>query len=179
VSTRDYELLSRWHVAGTVSEVAGVFEDVDSLPRWWPSVYLSIDRIADGDADGVGRVTDQVTTGWLPYTLRWVATLTEPVTEEGFAFTARGDFDGTGRWIFEQEGPEVVVTIDWRITADKPLIRRLSWLLKPVFAANHRWSMARGEESLRLELRRRRPAETSVAQIALPPAATFRSRFSR
>jgi hypothetical protein len=29
-------------------------------------------------------------------------------------------------------------------------------LLRPVFAANHKWPMARGEQSLRLELRRRR-----------------------
>jgi hypothetical protein len=49
-----------------------------------------------------------------------------------------------------------VITYNWRVSAIKPLLRWLSWLLRPVFAANHRWAMARGEESLRLELRRRR-----------------------
>jgi hypothetical protein len=29
-------------------------------------------------------------------------------------------------------------------------------LFKPIFSANHRWAMARGEESLRRELSRRR-----------------------
>src|SRR5579859_6561859 len=34
-------------------------------------------------------------------------------------------------------------------------MRDLSFLLRPVFAANDDWAMARGEESLRLELERR------------------------
>ena len=55
----------------------------------------------------------------------------------------------------------------------KPLLRRLSWLLKPVFAANHHWAMARGEESLALELRRRRHPDQPEA-VPPPPPATFR-----
>jgi hypothetical protein len=31
-------------------------------------------------------------------------------------------------------------------------LRYLSFLFKPFFSANHRWAMARGEESLRREL---------------------------
>jgi len=30
----------------------------------------------------------------------------------------------------------------------------LSFLLKPIFCANHGWAMARGEESLKIELAR-------------------------
>jgi hypothetical protein len=52
----------------------------------------------------------------------------------------------------------VDVSYDWRIRADKPLLRWLSFLLKPVFRWNHHWAMARGEESLRAELVRRRSA---------------------
>jgi hypothetical protein len=49
----------------------------------------------------------------------------------------------------------VDILFDWRLDANKPLIRYLSFLLKPIFAANHRWAMARGEEGLRSELARR------------------------
>jgi len=52
-----------------------------------------------------------------------------------------------GRWTFEQDGPCVAITYDWRIRADKPLLRRLSWLLKPIFEANHRWAMARAKRA--------------------------------
>ena len=164
----DYEFVTVWRVPGTIAEVTAVLSDGRTLPRWWPSVYVSVVPLERGDADDVGSVTEVQTTGWLPYTLRWKLTLTEPITDKGFALTADGDLNGTGRWTFVQEGPEVVITYDWRISAAKPLLRRLSWLLKPAFAANHRWAMARGEESLRLELRRRR-ATTEVERAAVPP----------
>ena len=48
------------------------------------------------------------------------------------------------------------MTYVWTVQARKPLIRSLSFLLKPVFEANHRWAMARGEEGLTRELLLRR-----------------------
>ena len=81
---------------------------------------------------------------------------------------------GTGRWTFDQDGPEVALTFDWDICATKRLIRRLDRLIKPLFVVNHRWAMARGEESLRLELRRRRaPSAQVAAGIPAPPQPTF------
>jgi hypothetical protein len=67
------------------------------------------------------------------------------------------------------------VVYDWRISAEKGLLKKLSFLMKPIFAANHRWAMARGEESLKLELARRHAAgdATVLAAIPAPPPATF------
>jgi hypothetical protein len=49
--------------------------------------------------------------------------------------------------------------------------------MKPVFGANHRWAMARGEESIALELARRHAERagdaTIVAALPSPPAPTF------
>ena len=165
----DYEFLTDWRVAGTIEEVKAVLGDGRALPRWWPSVYLQVDVVEEGGPGGLGSVLDLHTKGWLPYTLRWRLRITEPITDTGFALTAEGDLEGTGRWTFRQDGPEVVVTYDWRVHATKPLLRRLGWLLKPGFAANHRWAMAKGEESLRLELRRRRGGEG----VPPPPPPTF------
>ena len=114
------------------------------------------DTHSPGGPDGVGASFDLHTKGWLPYTLTLAAHCYRAGTLDGFALTATGDLNGTGRWTFETDGPEVVITYDWRVSAAKPLLRRLSWLLKPAFSANHHWAMARGEESLKLELRRRR-----------------------
>jgi hypothetical protein len=52
----------------------------------------------------------------------------------------------------------MTITYDWKIRADKALLRYLYFLLKPVFAMNHRWAMAQGEKSLREELSLRRTA---------------------
>ncbi len=176
----DYEFRTVWRVPGTARQVADVLGDPLTLDRWWPSVYLGIRLVADGADDGVGRVVDLYTKGWLPYTLRWTLRITEPITEAGFALNAAGDLNGTGRWAFQEDGPETVITYDWRVSAAKKLLRRLSWLLKPAFAANHRWAMAKGEESLKLELRRRRAADDAARQrIPSPPGPTFRKRARR
>jgi hypothetical protein len=174
---RDYHFFTVWRVAGTVDEVKAVLGDDDPsvLPRWWPSVYLSVTEVQTGSAGGVGRVLDLHTKGWLPYTLRWKLRVTEPLSDEGYALEASGDLEGTGRWTFRQDGPEVEITYDWQVHAAKPLLRRMSWLLRPAFSANHRWAMKRGEESLRLELRRRRqPAGGSQDSVPSPPQPTFK-----
>jgi hypothetical protein len=169
-----YEFRTVWRVAGTTAEVRDVLADGPSLTRWWPSVYLDVHALDEGGDGGVGSETALLTKGWLPYTLRWTLRIVEPITDSGYALTATGDLDGTGRWTFVQDGPEVVITYDWRVGASKPLLRRLTWLLRPAFSANHHWAMARGEESLHLELRRRRATtEAERRRVPPPPAATF------
>lgn len=172
MGSTDYEFQTVWRVAGTAAEVKDILGDAGSLGHWWPSVYLDVQTLNPGNPDGTDKVIDLHTKGWLPYTLRWKLTVTEPITEAGFALTANGDLNGTGRWRFEQDGPEVVITYDWRVSTAKPLLRRLSWLLKPAFSANHHWAMARGQESLALELRRRR-AVAGSSSVPAPPGPTF------
>jgi hypothetical protein len=155
MSANAYHFVSHWRVEGTVKEVSDVLGDAADLARWWPSVYLAVKVLDSGSADGVGKVVELHTKGWLPYTLHWFFRVTESRRPLGFSLEAWGDFDGTGVWTFQQNGRLVDIVYDWKIRAEKPLLRYLSFLLKPVFSANHRWAMARGEESLRAELERR------------------------
>ena len=108
------------------------------------------------------------TKGWLPYTLEWEFEVVESRYPYGFVLIADGDFDGRGEWTFRQDGPDVAIAYDWRLRAEKPLLRQLSFLMKPLFEANHRWAMAQGEESLKLELARRR-ASSDAARARIPP----------
>ena len=180
VASNVYRFLTRWRLRADVSEVADILNDADSLARWWPSVYLSVREVQPGDRNGVGRVIDLHTKGWLPYTLRWQFRVTESRYPNGFSLVATGDFSGTGVWTLTQDGPFADVIYDWQIRADKPLLRYLSPIMKPVFAANHRWAMRKGEESLKLELARRWAATSEErARVPAPPAPTFvRSRAS-
>ena len=169
----EYAFLTRWRVKGTAEEVFDVLADPLALKRWWPSVYLDVREVKPAaQPNGVGRVIDLYTKGWLPYTLRWNFTVTESTRPSGFKLTAHGDFEGTGVWTIRQDGDFVEATYDWRISAEKALLRYGTPVLRPIFAANHRWAMARGLESLELELRRRR-GETGVPE---PPGATFARR---
>jgi len=147
-----------------------VLGDPLALPKWWPSVYLEVDELRKPDVHGIGRRAALVTKGWLPYTLRWELEVVDLRYPNGFTIKASGDFVGRGEWTFTQDGPFVDLVYDWRISVEKPLLKRASAVLRPVFGANHRWAMARGEESLRLELLRRR-ATTPEARTAVqaPP----------
>ncbi len=90
--------------------------------------------------------------GRLPYTLRWNFIVAEKRKPHGFTINAFGDFLGRGVWILEQDGDDCSVTFDWKLEAEKPLLRKLSFLLRPIFSFNHRWAMEKGEMSLKLEL---------------------------
>jgi hypothetical protein len=173
MSSNDYHFITHWRVKSTVEEVAGIIGHASDLVRWWPSVYLEVQELEPGDEQGLGKVVGLYTKGWLPYTLRWQFRVTESRYPHGFTLAAWGDFDGRGIWTFEQAGEWVNITYDWQIRADKPLLRILSPLLKPVFSANHRWAMAKGEESLKLELARRHAATPQErALIPAPPPPT-------
>ena len=166
-----YHFISRWRVEGTCGEVADVLGDPLAFARWWPSAYLDVWEVRPQDSDGLGRRVKMHTKGWLPYTLRWQSEIVESRYPHGFTIVATGDFDGRGVWTFAQDGPFVDITYDWRLRAEKPLVRSLSFLLKPLFEANHRWAMARGQESLKLELARRRATSAAErAEIPAPPA---------
>lgn len=167
--TTDYNFLTTWRLRASQEEVYRILEEVDALAAWWPSVYLDVKVREKGQPGGIGKRVELYTKGWLPYSLRWQFRVTAANFPNGFALQALGDFVGTGVWIFRQDGADCVVTYDWRISAEKPILKKLSWLLRPLFSANHEWAMRKGLESLELELRRRRGEQ----QVPPPPKPTF------
>jgi len=170
MSANEYHLVSHWLAQGTEAEVFDILSDPLSLPRWWGSVYLTAEPSSPPDGLAGGAPVDTVAVrarGWLPYSLRLKFHETERHPPGGYSLAVSGDLNGTGVWTFQQTGEDVVITFDWRVRADKPFIRVFSPLLKPLFASNHHWTMRRGEESLRLELLRRR-AQTDWARTQVP-----------
>lgn len=165
----DYQFVTTWKVTAACEEVYRILEDVERLAQWWPSVYLDVKVLEKGQPGGVGKRVSLYTKGWLPYGLRWHFRVTEAEFPTGFALEASGDFVGRGVWRFRQEGETCVVTYDWNISAEKPLLKKLTFLLRPVFSANHEWAMRKGLESLQLELRRRR----GERNVPAAPAPTF------
>lgn len=165
-----YHFITRWQMEASCEEVYRILEDVDGLARWWPSVYLDVRVLEKGRPGGVGKVVELYTKGWLPYTLRWKFRVAEADFPNGFSLEAFGDFVGRGVWEFRPAGEgRCDVVYDWQITAAKPLLKFLTPVLRPAFSANHHWAMRMGEESLRLELQRRR-ARTAEERAAVPAA---------
>lgn len=174
MATNDYHFITHWRVQSTLDEINEIIGDAPDLVRWWPLVYLDVRQMEHGDEHGLGKVISLFTKGWLPYTLRWQFKVTQVNTPHGFRLDAVGDFVGRGIWTFEQDGDFVNMTYDWKISAEKGLLKTFSFIMKPLFSANHHWAMEKGEESLKLELRRRH-AKTAEerARIPAPPQPTF------
>ena len=169
-----YHFVDCWRVEGHLEEVADILEDALSLPQWWGSVYFEVKEIEPGAEHGVGKLISLRAGGWLPYTLRIDFRTVVSNYPHGFTMDATGDLEGQGIWTFAQDGNFVNVTYDWTIKANKPIIEKLSFLLKPIFRSNHNWTMKRGEESLKLELlRRRAQSEGGLAKIPPPPAPSL------
>ena len=164
----EYHFVTTWRVQGTTGEVADVLRNPLDLARWWPAVYLAVKELEPPDEQGLNQRVRLHTKGWLPYTLRWDLRVTSSRYPEHFAIEATGDFVGHGVWTFTQDGGFVNATYDWRIRAEKPLLKVLEPLMRPLLEANHRWAMKQGEESLKLELLRRR-ATTPEGYRDVPP----------
>lgn len=162
-----YEFLTRWRLEATPEEVFRLLDDPADYPRWWPAVWRRVEPLGEASY----RITSK---GWLPYILRWTSTTVEKVFPTRIVTRADGDLQGAGTWTIRPGGAFTVAELRWAVAADKPLLKYLSFALKPAFAANHNWAMRKGEEGARLELARRRAAsDEERARVAAPPGPTF------
>jgi hypothetical protein len=160
-----YRYVNHWRVRGPIDEVAAVLRDGGSYPRWWPSVYLAVEPLADEGQGERRRVRSQ---GFLPYAIEFVTRVVDERLPHGFSVEAEGEMQGRGDWQLAADGEWVDIVYRWQVTGNKMLWRTTSWALRPLFEANHTWAMRRGEESLKLELARRR-ATSDAERDAVPP----------
>jgi len=159
MSTNEYHFVTEWKFDAPIELVFNIIEKGEDFPRWWPEVYLSSRAEKKGRPDRVGDKLYLHTRGWLPYTLSWTAEVVEIAPPSRLEFKAIGDFIGRGLWNLTQSGATTHVRFDWHILAEKPLLRHLSFIAKPIFSWNHEWAMAKGYERFIQELARRATVE--------------------
>lgn len=165
VRHNEYHFITRWRVEGDAAEVYKILSDPLGYARWWKGVHLRTRELKPGDEQGINRLIHLEMRGWLPYTLKWQLRSTEANKPYRFVAESTGDFVGRGTWTFRQEGPCVNINFDWDIQANKPFLRYFSFLLKPLFVANHNWVMKKWEESLKSELVKRWNEKTKIIQV--------------
>ena len=149
-----YRFDEYWWIPGaSPEEVYGTISQVRLLPEWWKGVYLEAEPL-DGAAEPyVGARARVKARGRLPYELNFVIETTALQPGRLVEVRTVGDFVGVWRATLSSEPGGTRVDIDWRVVVEKPLIRSLSPLLKPLFAWNHNWTTPRGEAGLRSYLR--------------------------
>jgi hypothetical protein len=170
LAPNDYHLRSEWRVLGAVDEVYEVIANAEELPVWWPAAFVETLVLEPGAEDGAGRVVRVESRGWLPYNLHWHLRVDDVEPGKHLGFNVWGDFEGRGAWWFKANGAWTDVVFDWRVRVRKPVVRWLSYVTRRIFESNHRWAMARGEESLRLALSRRHAEGELLTSLPPPPA---------
>jgi Polyketide cyclase / dehydrase and lipid transport len=144
-----YSFLTTW-VLGAPAEIGRVFDalhDSVAYPTWWKGVQ-AVERLEEGDADGVGALDRYVWKSKLPYELEFqsrTVRVERPYLMEG---EASGELEGTGRWRLWENPAGVCVTYEWNVGTTAPWMNLLAPIAKPVFAWNHDYVMRNGGEGL-------------------------------
>jgi uncharacterized protein YndB with AHSA1/START domain/quercetin dioxygenase-like cupin family protein len=149
----EYRFVDEWEVAAPREAVFDALADARSYPEWWRPVYEEVE--AEGEI-AVGQVSRQHFKGRLPYRLRTTSMITELERPERLVADVEGDLRGRGIWTLTELGPERThVRFDWRVYADRRLLRTLTPVLRQVFRWNHDWAIARAMDGLEPYARRR------------------------
>lgn len=157
----EYRFVDRWYVPGaSVEEVYDVIGDQLSYPRWWGDVFLEVE--GDSGPPRAGRVARIKARGFLPYRLRFTGETIAAERPRFIRMRLSGDFEGGGQWTFEQAEDGAHATLDWRPVVERPLVRNLTPVLRPLFRANHDWTMRRGREHIAAEVLARRSGKQPV-----------------
>ena len=149
--TTGYVFIDEWEVDAPIEAVFDALADARTYPRWWRPVYLEVK--ADG-APEVGTVSRQRFKGRLPYTLNITSKVTRLERPTEVESEVEGDLSGHGHWSLTETDGRVHVRFDWRVNADRALLRLLTPFLRPLFRWNHDWAVAKAMEGLQPYARR-------------------------
>lgn len=150
---KEYVFLHEWDVDAPQEAVFNALADARTYPDWWKPVYIEV----EGDCEPtMGCTTKQRFKGKLPYTLKTASEIVRYQPPETFEVKVVGDLTGRGVWTLtpNQDG-SVHIRFDWTVFADRPLLRVLTPIARPIFRWNHNWSAARAAEGLEPYARRK------------------------
>ena len=141
-----YSFTDEWLVPAPAHAVYDLLARPRDYPSWWGDAFLE----GEGDPGPAapGKRARLLTRGRLPYRLRWELVCVEAQAPTRLVSRIRGDFEGEGIWTLSETAGGTRAVLEWRVGVRKPLVRRLTPLLRPLFAWNHRWAMRRGQERI-------------------------------
>ncbi len=155
-----YEFLDRFEAPCDLETAWEYISKPENYPAWWGKIYKEASKTMNADGTETMKV---VVAGFLPYTLTIYNKTTLLKKPFVLHFDAWGDLQGKGVWKLEAlENGNTFVTFDWRVAADKAVIRWFSFLLKPLFRANHHFCIVEAEKGLRADLQRMKAENQQV-----------------
>jgi mannose-6-phosphate isomerase-like protein (cupin superfamily)/uncharacterized protein YndB with AHSA1/START domain len=161
---RPYEFVDEWDVAAPPEAVFDAIADARSYPDWWSPVYIDVE--SDGPPE-IGKESRQHFKGRLPYHVRTRSVISELDPPHTIAADVDGDLRGRGVWTLTPTARGTHVRFDWRVHADRRLLRALTPVLRPLLRWNHAWAIARAMEGLEPYAQRRAAADQAM-RTAIP-----------
>lgn len=144
----EYHFYDRWLIPASIEQAWESITQTEHYTRWWGKVYDEVEKLSEGDQNGVGARTRVKVHGPLPYKLGFVVESVRVERPNVLVVKTRGDLVGTGVWRLRSVEGGTEVGYDWRPRAEFALVRLLSPFLKPLFRYNHDWCMQQGEKGL-------------------------------
>jgi len=170
-----YRIVTRWNLDATAEEIAEIASAPEELVRWWPATFLRARRLDPHRKLGPGSEASWQVKGWLPYTMRFRSRIDDFGYPHHCRISVSGDFEGELRCQVHCAASGSSIQFDFNVKVNKPVVRYLSFLLKPLFCSNHIWVMVRGCQSMSAELARRKRGCT--IRIPGPPPKDAARRF--
>lgn len=152
MATNYYLFVDKFTAPCNVETAYQYIHRIEEYPRWWGKVYKKIVKLKDAPQDKPGARYAVTVGGFLPYLLTLENEITHIDWPNLIQFKAVGDLQGKGTWSFREVPGGTEVTFDWRVAANKEVIRWLSFLLKPLFRANHVFCVRKADEGIRNDL---------------------------
>lgn len=142
---RPYVFVDEWDVHAPPEAVFQAVADSRTYPSWWRPVYVEV--TADGPPE-LGVAAAHHFKGRLPYHLHTRSVIVEIDPPHRVVAEVDGDLRGRGAWTLTRTGDSTHVRFDWRVHADRKLLRVLTPVLRPLLRWNHNWAIARAIKGL-------------------------------
>ncbi|MBP6789826.1 MAG: SRPBCC family protein [Candidatus Promineofilum sp.] len=144
----EYSFVDHWFIAAPIETVYRTIADPRTFPQWWRD-YDQITILKDAPFPHVGGQAEFLVRSPFGYRLRIVVETVAADPPHSITTHSTGQLQGTGIWEFREEGGTTHVTFTWIVRSAHPLITRLEWVAKPLFALSHAIVSGRGHRGLK------------------------------
>ena len=137
----DYWFRNVWSVGAAAGRVFDALVDLTSWPKWWPDVR-AVHQLDDDTAELMCRAT-------LPYALTFRLCRAVQDDRSGrLRVDMTGDLEGYTNAVVAPHETGARVAIEQRVVVNKPMLRILAPVARPLFQVNHALMMRRGRHGL-------------------------------
>ncbi|WAH97762.1 SRPBCC family protein [Arthrobacter sp. MMS18-M83] len=169
MSSRLFDLSSKWHLPATPEAVWAIIADIDmSWPKWWPHCSFAAPLVRTEAKSNSQEDILKATTAYLNfkaslgYTLTISIHPTEVTAPKEIEFDAGGHLEGTGKVTLIPEANDKATRLDieWRVRPTHRWMQLLTPIAAPAFTAAHTLMMRQGEKGLLRALGEGAPKKT-------------------